>query len=632
MSDQISMDSIVVRLAGDSGDGVQLMGSQFIASTALSGKDFATFPDFPAEIRAPVGTTFGVSAYQMNIGVSPITTAGDAPDVLVAFNPAALKVSLPLLSSGALLIVNNDSFTARNLTKAGYAEDPRDTGELDSYQLVPVDIGRLNLEAVKPFGLSKSDGGRCKNFWALGLLMWMFDRGLLPIEDWIRRKFARKEGVRDANLAALRSGHAFGETAELSEAIPRFKIRTADLPAGEYRGITGAEALSLGLAAAGELADRPVLFCSYPITPASPLLHRLSRLGELGVGTFQAEDEIAAICAAIGASYGGVIGVTSSSGPGIALKTEAMGLAVNAELPLVIVNSQRGGPSTGLPTKTEQSDLYQAVYGRNADTPIPVIAARSPGDCFFVAIEAVRIALRHMTPVLLLSDGYLSNAAEPWRIPDMDDIEPIEVNAAPGPDDTRDAQSLAFERNAETQGRPWITPGMPELMHRLGGLEKDIDTGHISYDAANHQRMTDMRAAKVESVARFIPPQTMELGPEEGELLVIGWGSTYGPIYQSVRQIRKTNSEVSYTHLRHLFPFPKNLGGLLGNFNQLLVPEMNMGQLSTLLRDQLGAEPTPFCKVTGQPFLISELAEKIESMLPPVVVAAGKPVAKGEAR
>ena len=632
MSNYKSMDSIVVRLAGDSGDGMQVMGSQFIASTALSGKDFATFPDYPAEIRAPAGTTFGVSAYQMNIGADPITTAGDAPDVLVAFNPAALKVSLPLLSSGALLIINNDSFTTRNLTKAGYAEDPRETGELDSYQIVPVDIGHLNLEAVKPFGLSKSDGGRCKNFWALGLLMWMFDRDLSPVEAWIRQKFAKKEVVRDANLAALYSGHAFGETAELSEAIPRFKVRTAELPAGEYRGITGAEALSLGLAAAGELADRPVLFCSYPITPASPLLHRLSRLGELGVGTFQAEDEIAAICAAIGASYGGVIGVTSSSGPGIALKTEAMGLAVNAELPLVIVNSQRGGPSTGLPTKTEQSDLYQAVYGRNADTPIPVIAARSPGDCFFVAIEAVRIALRHMTPVLLLSDGYLSNAAEPWRIPDMDDIEPIEVNAAPGPDDTRDAQSLAFERNAETQGRPWISPGMPELMHRLGGLEKDIDTGHISYDAANHQRMTDMRAAKVESVARFIPPQTMELGPEKGELLVIGWGSTYGPIFQAVREIRKTFAEVSYTHLRHLFPLPENLGGLLGNFNQLLVPEMNMGQLSTLLRDQLGVDPTPFCKVTGQPFLISELTEKMNSVLPPVVVAAGKPVAKEEAR
>ncbi|MCH8335933.1 MAG: 2-oxoacid:acceptor oxidoreductase family protein, partial [Proteobacteria bacterium] len=386
MSDHISMESIVVRLAGDSGDGVQLMGSQFIASTALSGKDFATFPDYPAEIRAPLGTTFGVSAYQMNIGASPISTAGDAPDVLVAFNPAALKVSLPLLESGALIIVNSDSFTARNLTKAGYDKDPRETGALDSFQVVSVDISHLNLEAVKPYGLSKSDGGRCKNFWALGLLMWMFDRDLSPIEDWLSKKFAKKPVVKDANVTALRSGHAFGETAELSEALPRFNISTASMPAGEYRGITGAEALSLGLVAAGELADRPLLFCSYPITPASPLLHRLARLGDLGVGTFQAEDEIAAICAAIGASYGGAIGVTSSSGPGIALKTEAMGLAVNAELPLVIVNSQRGGPSTGLPTKTEQSDLYQAVYGRNADTPIPVIAARSAGDCFYTAI------------------------------------------------------------------------------------------------------------------------------------------------------------------------------------------------------------------------------------------------------
>jgi 2-oxoglutarate ferredoxin oxidoreductase subunit alpha len=632
MSDYKSMDSVVVRLAGDSGDGVQLMGSQFIASTALSGRDFATFPDFPAEIRAPVGTTFGVSAYQMNIGANPITTAGDAPDVLVAFNPAALKVSLPLLSSGALLIVNNDSFTPRNLTKAGYAEDPRDSGELDSYQLVSVDIGRLNLEAAKPFGLSKSDGSRCKNFWALGLLMWMFDRDLPPIEDWIRRKFAKKEVIRDANLAALHSGHAYGETAELSEAIPRFKISTADLPAGEYRGITGAEALSLGLAAAGELAERPVLFCSYPITPASPILHRLSRLGELGVGTFQAEDEIAAICAAIGASYGGVIGVTSSSGPGIALKTEAIGLAVNAELPLVIINSQRGGPSTGLPTKTEQSDLYQAVYGRNADTPIPVIAARSPGDCFFAAIEAVRIALRHMTPVLLLSDGYLSNAAEPWRIPDIDDIEPITVNAVPEPDSTRETQRLAFERNPESHGRPWITPGMPGLMHRLGGLEKDIDTGHISYAADNHQRMTDMRAEKVASVANFVPPQTIEIGPDKGELLVIGWGSTYGPIYQAVNEIRRSHGNISFTHLRHIFPLPKNLTALVDGFEQVLVPEMNMGQLSTLLRDQLGADPVSFCKVTGQPFLISELTEKMRSMLPPVVVAAVEPVSKGESR
>jgi len=622
MPEQIAKESIVVRLAGDSGDGVQLMGSQFIASTALSGEDFSTFPDFPAEIRAPIGTTFGVSAYQMNIGANPIKTAGDSPDILAAFNPAALKVSLPLLKSGALLIVNSDSFTARNLTKAGYAEDPRETGELDSYQLISVDIGRLNLEAVKPFGLSKSDGGRCKNFWALGLLMWMFDRDLSPIEDWIRKKFANKDVVRDANLAALHAGHAYAETAELSEAIPRFDIATAELPAGEYRGITGAEALSLGLAAAGELADRPVLFCSYPITPASPLLHRLSRFNELGVGTFQAEDEIAAICAAIGASYGGAIGVTSSSGPGIALKTEAIGLAVNAELPLVIVNSQRGGPSTGLPTKTEQSDLYQAIYGRNGDTPIPVIAARSPGDCFFAAIEATRIALRHMTPVMLLSDGYISNAAEPWRIPDMHDIEPIETNAAPQPDDTRDPQAMPFERNPDTQGRPWITPGMPHLMHRLGGLEKDFVTGNISYDADNHQRMTDMRAAKVASVGKFIPRQTMELGDEKGELLVIGWGSTYGPIFQAVQQARQTNTKVSFAHLRYLHPLPENLGELIGNFNQLLVPEMNMGQLSSVLRDKLCVHPVPLCKVTGQPFQIAELLEKIQSMLPPLVIAA----------
>jgi 2-oxoglutarate ferredoxin oxidoreductase subunit alpha len=632
MSEQKSVDSIVVRLAGDSGDGVQLMGSQFIASTALSGEDFATFPDFPAEIRAPIGTTFGVSAYQMNIGANPITTAGDKPDILAAFNPAALKVCLPLLSSGALLIVNNDSFTARNLTKAGYTDDPRDTGELDAYQLVSVDISRLNLEAVKPYGLSKSGGGRCKNFWALGLLMWMFDRDLEPIEDWISKKFVNKEAVRNANLAALHAGHAYGETAELSEAVPRFNIATADLPAGEYRGITGAEALSLGLAAAGELADRPVLFCSYPITPASPLLHRLSRLNELGVGTFQAEDEIAAICAAIGASYGGAIGVTSSSGPGIALKTEAIGLAVNAELPLVIVNSQRGGPSTGLPTKTEQSDLYQAVYGRNGDTPIPVVAARSPGDCFFAAIEATRIALRHMTPVMLLSDGYISNAAEPWRIPDMNDIEPIKINRGPELDESTVTQITPFDRDPETQGRPWITPGMPGHMHRLGGLEKDIETGHISYEADNHQRMTDMRAAKVDSVSKFMPRQIMELGEEKGELLVMGWGSTYGPIYQAVRQARQSGAKVSFTHLRHLCPLPENLAEMIDHFNNLLVPEMNMGQLSTVLRDKLGVAPSPLCKVTGQPFQISELLEKIHSMLPPMAVSGSGHRTKGERR
>ena len=632
MPEQNAKDSIVVHIAGDSGDGVQLMGSQFIASTALSGRDFSTFPDYPAEIRAPVGTTYGVSAYRINFGAAPITTAGDRPDVLVAFNPAALKVSLPVLPDGALLLINGGAFSARNLKKAGYAEDPRDTGELDRYQLISVDISHLNLQAVEPYGLSKSDGGRCKNFWALGLLMWMFDRDLKPVEAWIANKFVKNETVRDANIAALRSGNAYGETAELSEAVPRFNIRPAALPSGEYRGITGAEAMSLGLAAAGELAGRPILFCSYPITPASTLLHRLSRLGDLGVGTFQAEDEIAAIGAAIGASYGGVIGVTSSSGPGIALKTEAIGLAVNAELPLVIVDSQRGGPSTGLPTKTEQSDLYQAVYGRNADTPIPVVAARSPGDCFFTVIEAVRIALRHMTPVIILSDGYLANAAEPWRIPTVADLEPIASSAAPQPDTARDSQSLAFDRNAETLARPWISPGMPGLTHRLGGIEKDIVTGNISYDPDNHQRMSEMRAAKVRSVADFIPPQPMELGPESGELLVIGWGSTYGPLYQAVKEIRETHPGVAYTHLRHLAPLPNDLDEIIGRFMKVLVPEMNMGQLSTLLRDKLCANPESFCKVKGQPFLISELVEKMRSMLPPIAIVGRKPAAKGDAR
>ena len=607
MSKNKDVNSIVVRLAGDSGDGIQLMGSQFAVSTALSGADFATFPDYPAEIRAPVGTTFGVSAYQINLGGGPITTAGDAPDVLVAFNPAALKVSLPLLRKGALIIVNSDSFTRRNLVKAGYEQDPREGNALDDYQLVLADIGRLNLEAVKSFGLSKSEGGRCKNFWALGVMLWMFDLDSAPIEAWINRHLAEHPTLRDANLRSLSAGHAYGETAELSASLPQVHLTPAKMPAGEYRSITGAEALALGIAAAGELADMPVMFCSYPITPASPLLHRLTRLGELGVGTFQAEDEIAAICAAIGASYGGMIGVTSSSGPGIALKTEAMGLAVNTELPLVIVNWQRGGPSTGLPTKAEQSDLYQAVYGRNADTPIPVIAASTVGECFDLAIEAVRIALRHMTPVILLADGYLSNAAEPWLIPDVSKIEAIEHNPAPAPSADTTAQCQAFERDETSLGRPWIKPGMPEMMHRIGGLEKDIECGHISYDPANHQLMTDLRQAKVNKVANFIPEQAIEMGADNGDLVVVGWGSTYGPIYQAARQ-----TGASFVHLRYLNPMPDNLGLLLGGFKKILVPEMNTGQLATLLRDKLGLRPVTFSKVTGQPFQISELVDRIQ--------------------
>ena len=602
------LQSIVVRFAGDSGDGIQLMGSQFAVSTALSGRDFATFPDYPAEIRAPAGTTFGVSAYQINLGGDPITTAGDTPDVLVAFNPAALKVSLPMLQPGALIILNNDSFTPRTLAKADYDEDPRDGNTLDQFQVVKADIGHLNLEAVKPFGLSKSEGGRCKNFWALGLLMWMFDRDLAPVEAWIRRRLSATPTLCDANIAALHAGHAFGETAELSAELPQISIDSAKLAPGEYRSITGAEALALGIAAAGELADRPVMFCSYPITPSSPLLHRLTRLQELGVGTYQAEDEIAAICAAIGASYGGMIGVTSSSGPGIALKTEAMGLAVSAELPLLIVNWQRGGPSTGLPTKTEQSDLYQAVYGRNGDTPLPVLSASSSGECFDMAVEGARIALRHMTPVILLVDGYLSNASEPWLVPIVESLAPIESHDPPDASGGPDAQMLAYQRDPASLGRPWITPGMPGLVHRTGGLEKDYATGHISYDPDNHQRMTEFRQAKVDSVADFIPDQAFELGDDEGDIVVVGWGSTYGPIYQAARR-----TGASFVHLRHINPLPPNLGEMLSRFDKVLVPEMNNGQLASLLRDKLGAEPISFCKVSGHPFRISELVGRIET-------------------
>jgi 2-oxoglutarate ferredoxin oxidoreductase subunit alpha len=609
----INSESIVVRFAGDSGDGVQLMGTQFVSSTALAGSDFATFPDYPAEIRAPVGTTFGVSAYQINLGARPITTAGDTPKVLVAFNPAALKVNLPLLDDGALIVLNIDSFSPRNLAKAGYSTDPRETGELDKYQLVTVDVTKLTLEAVKPFGLSKSDAGRCKNFFALGLVQWMFGRDVGVIDEWLQTKFAKLPDVLNANRAALQAGNAYGETAELAAALPHLGTTPARFEPGEYRGVRGSEALALGLVAGAELADRSMVFCSYPITPASPLLHQLARLGEHGVGIFQAEDEIAAVCAAIGASYGGAIGVTSSSGPGIALKTEAIGLAINAELPLIIVDSQRGGPSTGLPTKTEQSDLYQAVYGRNADAPLPVIASRSPSDCFEVAIEAVRIALRHMTPVFLLTDGYLANAAEPWLIPDMADFEPIASDTLDA--SQPDARSHLFDRNDSTLARPWVIPGMPGLTHRIGGLEKDIASGNISYEADNHQAMTNLRKRKVELVADFIGDQAVELGPTSGKIAVVGWGSTFGAIYQAVRHVERFEPAVSHIHIRYISPFPKNLGELLRGFDHIIVPEMNMGQLATVLRDKLGLDPIQFNKVTGQPFQIRELVRFITDQL-----------------
>jgi 2-oxoglutarate ferredoxin oxidoreductase subunit alpha len=632
MSDADNFDSgsTVIRFAGDSGDGVQLMGTQFVSATALAGSDFATFPDYPAEIRAPAGTTFGVSAYQINLGAGPITTPGDAPQVLVAFNPAALKVNLKSLARGALVILNGDSFSSRSLAKAGYTQDPRNDGSLDGFQVVELDIGKLTAEAVKAFGLSKSDAGRCKNFWALGLVHWMFGYEVGHVQAWVEKRFAKSEVIRDANIAALRAGHAYGETAELAAAIPHLEARRAAFPPGEYRGVRGSDALALGLAAAGELADRPVLFCSYPITPASPLLHRLAQMGEHGVGVFQAEDEIAAACAAIGASYGGAIGVTSSSGPGIALKTEAVGLAINAELPLLVIDSQRGGPSTGLPTKTEQSDLYQAVYGRNADAPVPVLAPRSPSDCFDIAIEAVRIALRHMTPVYVLTDGYLANAAEPWRIPDMKDYAPIETHSADAAKADSPGLGVAegspiFARDPKSFGRPWITPGMPGLMHRIGGLEKDIRTGNISYDAENHAAMTHLRAQKVAAVADFMPEQGVEVGAADGGLAVVGWGSTYGALYQAVRAVARSGGRVGHIHIRYLNPFPRNLGELLARYDRILVPEMNMGQLATLLRDKLGLDPVSLNKVTGQPFLVAEIAAAIRAELARIPAAQRAP-------
>jgi len=605
-SDRISY---VVRFAGDSGDGIQLQGQQFTVASALGGSDLATLPDFPAEIRAPAGTRYGVSAFQIQFGGEHITTPGDSPDVLIAFNPAALVVNLAHLAPGALIVVDEQAFTGQRLKRADLASNPLEDGTLADYDVVPVAISHLTQEAVKPFGLGTKDSLRCKNFWALGLMLWMFDQPREPSIQWIERKFGADELIRDANLAALNAGHAFGETAELSHVLTQHPTPAAPLASAEYRTLTGAEAVALGLVAAGELADTELLFCSYPITPASSLLHHLANLEDAGVATFQAEDEIAAVCAAIGGSYAGKLGVTSSSGPGVALKTEAIGLAVATELPLVIVNSQRAGPSTGMPTKTEQSDLYQAVYGRNADTPVPVVAARSPGDCFETAIEAVRIALRHMTPVFLLTDGYIANASELWPIPDIDGFVPID-NARPGTELPADVQGSVFRRDPATQARQWATPGDARFVHRVGGIEKDIDTGNISYDPANHQAMTHMRADKLAKVADFIPDQHLEQG-RPGGLVVVGWGSTYGTLHKAVSDSIKAGLAVAQIHLRHLNPLPKNLGDLLAQFDEILVPELNNGQLATVLRDKLGVPLQQFNQVSGLPFAVADVKRAI---------------------
>ena len=615
------LEAMVVRFAGDSGDGMQLTGGQFTLSTALSGNDLATFPDFPAEIRAPQGTTFGVSAFQINFGSTAIETAGDQPDVLVAMNPAALMMNVGTLRDGGLIIADEGEFTTRNLAKAGYVNNPLEDGSLARWNLVSFNISQRTLDAVKPYGLGNKEALRCKNMWTLGLALWMFDRDRQPIVDWLNTKFAKKPKLAEANIAALNAGHAYGETVEIGGQVRQHHIAAAPAEPGLYRTVTGAESLSVGLVAGAQLAGLKMFFGGYPITPASAILHHLSRLKEYGITTFQAEDEIAAICSAIGASYAGQLGVTSSSGPGIALKGEAMGLAVMTELPLVIVNSQRGGPSTGLPTKTEQSDLYQAVYGRNGDTPIPVISCRSPADAFDCAIEAVRIAVRYMTPVLLMTDGYIANAAEPWKVPDMSGYAPFPVKFAEGGVSGHDGAPIAddgtvlpYRRNAE-HARAWIKPGTPGLEHRIGGIEKALGTGNIDYSPETHAEMTRIRAAKVAGIADSIGDQEVSVGTTSGKLVIVGWGSTYGPIHQAVRRARMRGLDVSHIHIRHIAPFPHNLGKLLRGYEQVIVPEMNTGQLKTLLRDQFLIDARPLNKVSGQPFTIAEIDTAIRDAL-----------------
>lgn len=605
------IESVVVRFAGDSGDGMQITGSQFSSSTALALNDLATFPDFPAEIRAPIGTTFGVSAFQINFGSRTIKTSGDKSDVLVAMNPAALKVSLSNLRENGLIILDSGSFNERNFIKAGYKVDPRTDGSLAHYQMIEVDISKMTLDVAKPLGLSQKEALRCKNMWTLGLVFWMYDRDIQPTVEWLQGKFgAKMPEVAAANIAALKAGHAFGETVEIGGDFTGYSIGQASIAPGLYRLVQGSEALSWGLVAGSQLAGLDMLLASYPITPSSSVLHTISGMKEFGVVTFQAEDEIAAVGAAIGASYAGKLGVTASSGPGVALKTEAIGLAIATELPLVIVNTQRAGPSTGMPTKTEQSDLYLSVYGRNADAPMPVLSVSAPGDAFETAIEAVRLAVKYMTPVMLLSDGYIANAAEPWLVPDMADYKPFPVKFHTDPEGFH-----PFLRDEKTLARVWAKPGTPGLSHRIGGIEKDYNSGNISYEPENHQRMTDIRAAKILGIANDIPEQKVELGTPGGKMVVVGWGSTFGPINRAVSNMREQGYDVSHVHLRHLWPLPRNLGDLLRSYDHVLIAELNKGQLRTLLRAEYLIPAEGLNKVSGQPLMISEVEAAVRARI-----------------
>ncbi len=608
------LPQVTIRFAGDSGDGMQLTGIQFTNSSAVFGNDVSTLPDFPAEIRAPAGTVYGVSGYQLQFSSTNIFTPGDELDALVAMNPAALKVNQRDLKRGGLIIANEDGFTKQNLQLAKYETNPLEDGSLEEYVVHPIPMTTATVKICEEFGLAGKDAQRCKNFFALGIVCWLYSRPLEPIIEFIEEKFGKKEQIKEANTQVLKAGFHFGETAELFNG--HYKVEKAKLPPGVYREIHGNQAIALGLITASDLAKKPIFYGSYPITPASDILHELAKHKEFGVKTFQAEDEIAAICSAIGASFGGALGVTASAGPGIALKGEAMGLAAMMELPLVIIDVQRGGPSTGLPTKVEQSDLLQVMYGRNGDCPMPVFAPQSASDCFELAIDAVRIATKYMTPVIFLSDGFIANSAEPWLIPDIDSFEPINIEHPTGPNG-ENGEFLPYKRN-EDLARPWALPGTPGLMHRIGGLEKQDLTGNVNYDPENHQRMTDLRQQKVEKIAEFIPPQKVEFDEDgSADLLLLGWGSTYGAIREAARKLNAKGHKVAATHLRFLNPFPSNLGEILEHYRgkHIMVPELNTGQLLSLIRSKYLVDAKGLNKVQGRPFMISEIVEASEKLL-----------------
>lgn len=607
------VEDVVIKFAGDSGDGMQLTGSQFTNNSALIGNDLSTFPDFPAEIRAPQGTVPGVSGYQLHFSSNKIYTPGDNCDVLVAMNAAALKVNLKTLKPGGMIIANTDGFDSKNLRLANYPEDvnPLEDGSLTGYELHKMDITRLTREALKDIQLGTKEKDRAKNMFVLGFLYWLYNRDLESTYSFLRDKFSKRPEILDSNIKALQAGYNFGDTVEAVSS--RYKVEKAKLPKGTYRNITGNVALTYGLIAASEKSKLPMFLGTYPITPASDILHELSRYKNFGIRTFQAEDEIAAIASTIGAAYGGSLGITTTSGPGMALKTEAIGLAVMLEIPLLIVNIQRGGPSTGLPTKTEQSDLLQAYYGRNGECPLPVISTSTPSDCFDAAYEAVRIAVQHMTPVILLSDGYIANGAEPWRFPKAADLQDIHVTFKQELNED-EPKYLPYLRD-EKLVRPWAVPGTPGLEHRIGGLEKEDITGNISYDAENHQHMVKTREAKVERIADYIPEQTLDSGPDKGDVLVLGWGSTYGAIKSAVMELQAEGKQVAHAHLRYVRPFPRNLGAMLSNYKKVLIPEINNGQLIKIIRDKYMIDAVGYNKIKGVPITRAELVTAISELL-----------------